>query len=125
MTENATLAELTKWPTKVEDVNADLVLRILGRDTQIKWLLKWKELEAGERDKHSMLLECVVSSVGLMACIRALKEVDPFKADTFVKDYWEMCEAGDSFGELLWEFTEEAGLDPGLVKLPEPATTAD
>ena len=63
--------------------------------------------------------QALIAAVGLMSCLRFLRTSDPVAALAFARDYWSMCDAGDSFGELLWEFTEEAGLNPELIKLAD------
>lgn len=128
MSEN-TLAELLKWPTNEAEVTVDKVLRWVGADTQRTWLEKVAELDhrldmsgvdkAFQEPLYKSRTLQLISAVGLMACLRKLREVNPEAADEFARDYWRMCDAGDSFGELLWEFTEAAGLDPSLIKLPE------
>lgn len=98
------------------------MLRIIGRDTQLAYLSKWDDMEKNTPLYLARTIQ-VIGSVGLMACIRALRDVDPARAEAFVKDYWLMCDAGDAFGELLWDFTAAAGLDLALVTLP-PASAA-
>lgn len=120
------LSELLKWPTDEAGVTVDIVLRCVGVDTQRTWLRNQVELGAQSRDgeyfKSALYADrthAIISAVGFMACLRILRDVDPKEADTFAREYWRMCDAGDSFGELLWEFTEAAGLDPALIKLAE------
>lgn len=122
MTENEQkLAEALKWPESEADVTVDAILRCVGADTQRTHLEKWARIDK-EGDTRSPLYRSqtqeIISAVGLMACLRKLREVSPAAADEFARDYWGMCDAGDSFGELLWEFTEAAGLDPSLITLP-------
>lgn len=120
------LKALTEWPTKAEDVTVDLILRIVGAETQRLWLSSMDALYQGIKDRsgagymrsplYMAQTQALISSVGLMSCLRALRSTNAEAANEFARDYWSMCNAGDSFGELLWEFTEEAGLDPGLIK---------
>lgn len=116
------LAELLKWPTREEDVTVDGMLRIVGAETQRTYLEKWAVIDK-ECVKNTPLYRAqtneLIAGVGLMACLRKLREVNPAAADEFAREYWSMCDAGDSFGEMLWEFTEAAGLDPSLIKLAE------
>lgn len=120
------LDELTQWPTKREDATADLMLRIVARDTQVSWLKKWKALEAGpsQAEVYTGHLHAVLAGVGFLLCLRELRDVAPDAADDFARDYWAMCDAGDSVGEVLWELGQQAGLDMELVTLKE-ATGAD
>lgn len=114
---------LIKWPTDEQGVSVDLTLRILGAEMQRMWLekeaagLPVKNSDPVAFDLYMARTEAIIGTVGLMACLRAFRAVDPAKAEDFARDYWSMCEAGDSFGELLWDFTNEAGLDPSLVTL--------
>lgn len=115
------LAELVKWPTEEKDVTVDLILRCIGADTQRTLLEKWAAIEK-DRDHfrtpaYVAQVQQLVSGVGLMACLRALRQANPAYAEMFARHYWSMCESGDAFGELLWQFLEEAGLDPELIKL--------
>jgi len=125
---NDRLKELTKWPTSEDEVTVDGMLRIVGADTQRAWLRK-QQLMDGDRDfmkselYHALTTE-IIGAVGLMSCLRFLRIADPAQAEAFARDYWSMCDAGDSFGELLWEFTEEAGLDPDLIKLDSSSVPA-
>lgn len=117
---NEELDTLTKWPTKREDMSVDLLMRIVGADTQREWRRKWDGIDSDKDYMRSPLFRSqtlsIISAVGLLACLWALRESDPSKAEEFARDYWEMCEAGDSFGELLWDFTEKAGLNPELIE---------
>ncbi len=119
MEKNEELKALTAWPSKANDMTVDLMLRVIGCDTQIQYRQKWAEMDKSKEhlgsDHHQSQTLAVISGVGLMACIRALRDVDPSRAEIFVRDYWNMCEAGDSFGELLWDFAQDAGLDLTLV----------
>jgi hypothetical protein len=127
MMKNDTLAELVKWPTKPEEVSVDLMLRITGAVTQRIWLDKWAAMERDGVKPSPLYMaqtDAVISGVGLMACLCELRDVNPEKAEEFARDYWNMCDAGDSFGELLWEYTERAGLDPELVRQAMEATPA-
>jgi len=116
------LAELLTWPTREADVTVDTILRCVGADTQRTWLKKAAAIEADrnhfDTELYRVQTQELITGVGLMACLRKLRETDPAKADEFAREYWLMCDAGDSFGELLWEFTEAAGLDPSLIELP-------
>jgi hypothetical protein len=115
------LQELTKWPNKADGMSVDLMLRVIGADTQRLWLKKMADMEKhGPQNTplYHAQTQAIIGAVGLMACIRELRAVSPERAEAFVRDYWGMCDGGDSFGELLWDFTSEAGLDPELVKLP-------
>jgi hypothetical protein len=115
------LTELTKWPTDETGMSVDLMLRIVGADTQRLYLEKWRLVDTDEEFMRSPLYhamtQALIGAVGLMHCLRMLREADPERADRFAREYWGMCDSGDSFGEMLWEFTEEAGLDPELIKL--------
>jgi uncharacterized membrane protein YeaQ/YmgE (transglycosylase-associated protein family) len=100
------LAELTKWPNNEKGVTVDLILRIVGADTQRVFLEKWALCD---RDKDFMksplyhaMTQALIGAVGLMACLRALRKVNPEQAEAFARDYWAMCDSGDSFGEMLW-----------------------
>ncbi len=108
---------LVKWPTRAEDMTVDLMLRVLGAETQHTWLAKDATRPDGSDPLYHERLKGVLAGVGLMACVRALRNADPVYAEAFVRDYWRMCDAGDCFGELLWEYTEAAGLDPSHVTL--------
>lgn len=123
MTNKEQVRELTKWPTNREGMTVDLMLRIIGHDTQLTWLRK--EPPVPHSDLYMSQTIQIISSVALMGCIRALRDVNPAAADAFVKEHWEMCEGGDAFGEWLWEWTEKAGLDPSLVELPVAVAAVD
>lgn len=118
------LAELVKWPTGSDGMTVDLMLRVIACDTQRQWEDKWNAPPTASPLRLAQTL-AVISGVGLMSCIRALRDVDPAKADAFVKDYWLMCDAGDAFGELLWEWAEAAGLDLELLKHARSADAVD
>jgi hypothetical protein len=112
--------ELVKWPTTESEVTVDGMLRVIGAEMQFAWLRKQKAMDDGEPlsgDLYMARTESIISGIGLMAAIRSLRDADPAKAEAFVRDYWLMCDSGDSFGELLWEYTNDAGLDPALVSL--------
>lgn len=119
---------LIAWPAKAEDMNVDLMLRIIGADTQVIWLEKMAAMDAGERPSGALYMartQALIGAVGLMSAIRALRDIDPAKAEAFVRDYWLMCEDGGVFGELLWDWTQAAGLDPALIAPPSVSPAAE
>lgn len=118
---------LVKWPLNEAEVTVDGMLRIIGCEMQHAWLRKWQAITNGEPmggDLYMARTESIISGIGLMAAIRALRDADPAKAEAFVKDYWLMCDCGDSFGELLWEYLSDAGLDPSLVSIDKSEAKA-
>lgn len=127
MTKNEMVAGLVKWPTNDMDVSINGMLRIVGYEAQRVWLEKMDSLGGPSSDPalHVLRIQMVLSSVGFMACLRALREVDEAKAAAFAREYWAMCDAGDSIGEFLWQFIEEAGLDPELIEQPERELRGD
>ncbi len=52
---------------------------------------------------------------GKAAVLRALREVDPARADLVARDLWEGWEAGHIPGMEVWEWLTEAGVDPEQV----------
>lgn len=110
-----TIAELAPWPKRSDDATAETIMRIVGVETQLSWLKKWKALEADRRDEYTGHLHSVLAGVGLMMALQKLRTVNPGAADEFARDYWELCDGGDSVGETLWELAEQAGIDPSLA----------
>lgn len=121
MSENEKLAQLVKWPTTTAEVTVDLMLRIVGADTQRTFLRKMRlcsgDPEFMKSPLYHAMTQDLITGVGFMACLRALRKVSEAEAQKFAVDYWLMCDAGDSFGELLWDFTWDAGLDPRLIEI--------
>lgn len=127
---NKQIEALIAPPKDGEPMDVDGMLRMIGYDTQIQWLSKMREMDTGgpEQFKTPLYLArtvAIIGGVGLMAAIRAFRVAAPDQAAQFVREYWEMCESGDSFGEALWEFIEAAGIDPALVELPPSADAVD
>jgi hypothetical protein len=118
---------LVRWPKTEAEATATQMIRALGNDAQLLYLEKWRLLEAAPPDErtpeqvrlHLMTVTAEVSTIGLMHALRVLREVDPGRADAFARDHWDMCDAGDSFGEWLWEWLVAEGVDPAQIKLPE------
>lgn len=115
---------LIEWPTTAQDMNVDLMLRVIGAEAQHLLLEKMAAMDAGGKavgDLYMARTLTIIASVGLMHAIRTLRDVDPAKAEQFVREHWAMCDDGGAFGEWLWEWTREAGLDPSLIALSVPA----
>lgn len=121
------LDDLTKWPEKAEDVNADLMIRIIGRETQVSWLKKWAEVDAlrGGSEIYTGNLHAVLSGVGFMSALRELRDINAEAADELARDYWRMCDAGDSVGEVLWDLAQQSGLDLNLVEISKSDPAVD
>lgn len=119
-----TLEELTAWPKSEDEVTVDGMLRHLGYQGQHLHLRHY-ELVATNRThdgkeflgskSHMIIIQAELSIVGLMGAIRALNAVSAEAALKFARDHWAMCDAGDTTGELLWDWLTEAGLDPNLI----------
>lgn len=127
---NEQIQALVKPPVDGEAMDIDRMIRMIGYDTQIQWLFKMREMDTGGPDNFKAPLYAartvaIIGGVGLMAAIRAFRIAAPEQAAQFVREYWEMCDSGDSFGEALWEFTEAAGLDPALIELPQTPDAVD
>jgi hypothetical protein len=59
------------------------------------------------------ILNCVrtQSSFDTVVLLRALRELDPSKADEVAQELILAAEAGDSYGEWLWQWCDEMGMD--------------
>ena len=55
----------------------------------------------------------------LYLALGALRQVDPTKADEVAEQIVTGYEAGDSYGEWLWEWCERLGLDPQAIDAEE------
>lgn len=131
-TQQQQLDQLAAWPKTEDDVTVDGMLRCIGVDAQITYLEKWRLLGSTRpKDRtpeqlrlHHLAVLHEINAIGLMGAIRALRKVSPAAADEFARDHWLMCDDGSAFGELLWEWLAEAGVDPKLIKLPEDEQSA-
>lgn len=59
--------------------------------------------------------EQVIANFDRIRLLRALTAVDPEMADAEASNMWLAAQAGDSYGEMLWEWADEAGLDADAI----------
>lgn len=126
MSEKLNMSDMrADWPTSEADVTVEKMARSAAHATQLQFLRKMAEIGSvdGVGGFGSELCiartDAVISGVALLICLEALRRVSPEDALKFAQDCWVLCESGDSFGEVLWELGEMAGLDMESIKLPE------
>jgi hypothetical protein len=72
----------------------------------------WKETGLPEPVEHMRYVTLMIGNVIEATLWEALRLADPAAADLLAADVADLCDAGDSFGELLYEWRERlaAGL---------------
>jgi hypothetical protein len=66
----------------------------------------WKDGKLPEPLRHVCLANLLVHSCIEATLWEALRLANPAAADALAADTVDLCEAGDAFGELLWEWRE-------------------
>jgi hypothetical protein len=74
----------------------------------------WKDGALPPPERHMVLANVLVSSCIEAVLWEALRLSDPAVADRLAADITDLCEAGDSFGELLYEWQERLRADQPL-----------
>jgi hypothetical protein len=110
-------AQVPKWPTKVPSA-ADLLTYYAGRGL---WLgaAAWGFIPA-KPGSHGFTRYMAIT-IEMIDChdkyllLRTLADLDPMKADELAEQMWRAADAGDSYGELLWEWAEDRGLEAEAI----------
>lgn len=66
----------------------------------------------GLTDLDRALIARLQRAHDVVMLLRTLRELDAGEADAAARCIWSAAVAGDSYGELLWEWAVDAGLDP-------------
>lgn len=126
MTENA-IERLAPYPKSPEDATAENVYRYLLVRTQITCLrrvLPFTE-PGGPRDSHEHMAAIAQfvaewSTLHLLRSLLGLKYTDgtdmPDTADGVVRDMWEAWDDGSDMAPALYEWLEQAGIDPKEIE---------
>jgi hypothetical protein len=104
--------EPTTWPTKERDVTAQRMLTysIAHSYRQLEAMIAPAEAMSGDETKRRLYLTQISSMQGWYHTAQALRtfmKVAPQEAERYAKDIWLAAEAGDSYGEFLWEWAIE------------------
>lgn len=105
------------WP-KSEPTAGEMIRWALGEANfhlGVTWgLIRWKP---GEPGFNTYMHEVVRMQLhhDVAALLRALREVDPTKADEMARFVWGAADAGDSYGEWLYQWMTEEGLDADAI----------
>lgn len=101
-----------EWP-KTEPTATDLLDYLAGRGTWCNAAM-WPAMKV-DRDLSDRLMHQVISAHDGYLLLDALNEIDADKANEVAALIWQAAEAGDSYGECLWEWAEKRGLDPDAI----------
>lgn len=102
------------WP-RSEPTADEMIRYAAGRAL---WLDAVGMRLAGDADKRPQHIAAIAEKIGLhdtVALLKVLQEVAPDRADAAAADIWLAAEAGDSYGERLWAWASDAGLDADAI----------
>lgn len=66
--------------------------------------------------RHMACIVTMIAAHDRYVLLRALHGLSVEVADQAAHDIWLAAEAGDSYGEWVWQWCEEEGLDPGTIR---------
>lgn len=108
------------WPTAKPDAAA--MIRYYSAEGVYSSARSWALIEAGafkmeaESDpvlvlRHSVATHRLIHAHDVVFALRTVQASDPTAADALAARLWSAADAGDSYGEWLWQWAEEAGID--------------
>ena len=76
------------------------------------------------RMKHLSAAVQMIHHHDTVLLLQTLRDLDPQVADEMADRLWRAADAGDSYGEWLWQWTSEASLDADAVHAEGEASAA-
>ena len=107
-----------KWPTSVPSA-PDLLTYYAGRGlwlTGAAWGYIGAEPGSHGFTRYMGLTIEMIDSHDKYLLLSALADLDPLRADALAERLWRAADAGDSYGEMLWEWAEDRLLDADAIR---------
>lgn len=120
MTDVAEKSPVPEWPKSEPDA-AEIIRYAVGRGLEVH-AMAWGILDeqgpaegAFLRKDYMALTVQMIHLHDIVMLLKALQRLDAAEADRVAGAIWCAADAGDSYGEWLWEWGAECGLDPDAI----------
>ena len=118
---STTASPIVPWPRSAP--SADELIRYSICRGLWCYAASWRAIDDGafdDRDseaasRYSLLTHQMIHNHDTVVSLKAMQQVDPRLADDLAARLWTAADAGDSYGEWLWQWAEEAGLDAEAI----------
>lgn len=111
-----------EWPTEEPDA-ATLIRYAVGDGLFFLGLMNFHVKAVIRSGDDQLTMMRYISAVGrvqsacdMVLALKAIVAVDPAAADELAAGMWGAAESGDVYGELLWEWATQTGLDPDAIR---------
>lgn len=111
---------LPTWPTTEPD--AETLIRYwlgVGLHASAQSVdLSGRHVRSGSREDSLVVWSnalLVIAAFDRVLLLRRLIDIDRAAADEMARSMWLAAQAGGSYGELLWEWADQAGLDADAI----------
>lgn len=112
MTESDVSA-IPRWPTNPPTC-AEMMTYCAGR-AQRAYVLRERYIGT-DPDLHMALIMEMIADHDRYLLLDALNARDPRRADELARAMWMAADAGDSYGEWIYDWCKAEGLDPEAIR---------